>query len=135
MVDREAKIEVPSMRRVNSSSIGFTHKTRILVDNLIDVPSSFLIYGLSTSFTSFIPINSLLSSLLDYNAQGSLSVSDVREDESPSIADSTFEENAGQPWFGEYLQCGKHVYDFANATGRQRVKGAPLTMSAPTNRG
>lgn len=114
---------MPSVRRVNSSSTGFTYKKQILVDNLLDVPSSYIIYGLSTAFTSFIPLNSSLSSLLDYSTKGGLTSSDIQPDRNPITPDSVFEQNAGQPWFGDGLQCGKHVYDFANATESQRIKG------------
>ena len=124
VLTREAKIEVPSIRRVDYSTTGFTYKTRILVDNLIDVPSSFLVFGLNTVFSSFTPPNSSDAPSLAYSASKGLTASAVQDDLEPTLPDSVFEQNAAQPWFGDGVQCGMHVYDFVNAEERKRVKGA-----------
>ncbi|ETW86833.1 hypothetical protein HETIRDRAFT_431393 [Heterobasidion irregulare TC 32-1] len=113
---QEAKIEVPDVQRVSDSDRPFLHKRWIAVDDGLDVVGSWVQYGLNTSLETFAPANSSNSSSYSYTVQGAIEaeLSALSKEETPRFGLDTYTTGATLPWFGTYLLCAQHTYNFTH---------------------
>ncbi|QRV97377.1 hypothetical protein RhiJN_25396 [Ceratobasidium sp. AG-Ba] len=118
---QEAKIQIPFVSRVSSSpNTPFLYKKQIMVDNALNVPTSWLAFGLHTTLNKFTPSNSSNSSSFDYEVTDVLKA-EVKKSSSGAIPLETFRSTAGMPWFADFSTCAQHFYNYTGAV--ERVSG------------
>jgi hypothetical protein len=121
LIFREAKIHVPFAARVGSSpATPFLYKERIMIDDAPTVGTLRTLFGINTTFNTFIPANSSNSLSFDYQVKGVLKAR-LKSTKTGCLPVESLKLVAGLPWFAESATCAQHFYNFTGPI--KRVSG------------